>query len=217
MARKGMTQFEALNHYSAVIKTASTHPEIFSKLEEFGYDSVQLGKGKNLLENTVSAYDNSKKESMELKEASEKFKYIRDSIADTFSKHRRLAQVIYRGNVSVTNKLEIYKRNSRVYSEWLEHMIRFYDISIEDIEIQNGLKRFRIEIGDLQEMRDKIDEMIEQKRKCDIENSEKQSATQYKTKCFEELDLWMSDFNKVASIIFEDDPQILEALGRTVP
>ncbi|GEM_PF-6628816 len=216
MAKRGMTQFETLNHYTAVIKTASTHPKISTILDEHGYDSEQLSIGKQLIEATQNAYDNSKKEGIELREASDNFKFIRDIVSTKFTKHRKLAKVVFRGNVSVLNKLEIYKSVPRAYSMWLEHMIKFYDISINDIAIQNGLMRFRISITDLQEVRDSINEMVELKRKLDIEEGEKQSATQSKNESFEKLDLWMSDFEKVADIVFEDDIQMLEALGRTI-
>ena len=48
------------------------------------------------------------------------------------------------------------------------------------------------------------------------EKGESQDATKLKDTAFGELDDWMRDFYAVAKIALEDNPQLLESLGKFV-
>lgn len=48
------------------------------------------------------------------------------------------------------------------------------------------------------------------------EKGESQDATKIKDAAFAKTDDWMSEFYAVAKIGLEDNPQLLEALGKTV-
>lgn len=48
------------------------------------------------------------------------------------------------------------------------------------------------------------------------EKGESQDATKLKDTAFIELDDWMSEFYVVAKIALEDNPQLLESLGKFV-
>ncbi len=46
------------------------------------------------------------------------------------------------------------------------------------------------------------------------EVGESQDATQQKDAAFEKMDVWMQEFYGIADIALEDQPQLMEALGR---
>ena len=48
------------------------------------------------------------------------------------------------------------------------------------------------------------------------EKGESQDATKIKDEVFAKLDDWMSEFYAVAKIALEDNPQLLESLGKLV-
>ena len=48
------------------------------------------------------------------------------------------------------------------------------------------------------------------------EKGESQDATKLKDKAFGEIDEWMSEFYAVAKIALEENPQLLESLGKFV-
>jgi hypothetical protein len=49
-----------------------------------------------------------------------------------------------------------------------------------------------------------------------IEKGESQDSTKIKDAAFYKIDDWMSEFYAVAKIGLEDNPQLLEALGKIV-
>lgn len=49
-----------------------------------------------------------------------------------------------------------------------------------------------------------------------LKKGESQDATKLKDSAFGEIDDWMSEFYAVAKIALEDNPQLLESLGKFV-
>jgi len=61
-----------------------------------------------------------------------------------------------------------------------------------------------------------IDDLNDARAEYLREIGESQDATKAKNAAFSTIDDWMSEFYAIAEIGLEDNPQLLEALGKTV-
>ncbi len=76
-------------------------------MAEFGYDSAAISEGKGLYDESRKVYDFNKQEDDETSEAYADFKTTHESLADTYSLHRKKAKVIFRKEPEVLKKLEL--------------------------------------------------------------------------------------------------------------
>jgi len=93
---------------------------------------------------------------------------------------------------------------------WLEAVKKFYSIASTDSEIQSKLARLKVSAGDLTAANTMISDIEAARSEYLQEKGESQDAT------FAKIDDWMSEFYAVARIGLEDNPQLLEALGKVV-
>ena len=99
---------------------------------------------------------------------------------------------------------------------WLEAVKKFYSIASTDSEIQSKLARLKVSAGDLTAANTMISDIEAARSEYLQEKGESQDATKTKDAAFAKIDDWMSEFYAVARIGLEDNPQLLEALGKVV-
>jgi hypothetical protein len=112
--------------------------------------------------------------------------------------------------------LEISGSLPVAYVKWLETVRKFYNISVSNPDIQTSLSRLKITGDDLNAAQALIPEVEAARAAYLKEKGESQDATTIKDTAFVKLDDWMSEFYAVAKIAMEDNPQLLEALGKVV-
>ena len=104
----------------------------------------------------------------------------------------------------------------RTYIKWLEAAKKFYSVTSVDTTIQAKLARLKISVDDLTAANTLISELETARAVYLKEKGESQDATKGKDAAFAKIDDWMSEFYAVAKIGLEDNPQLLEALGKTI-
>ena len=104
----------------------------------------------------------------------------------------------------------------RTYIKWLEVVKKFYSVSISDTAIQSKIARLKINPEDLNAANDMISDLEAARALYLKEKGESQDSTKLKDAAFDKLDDWMSEFYAVAKIGLEDNPQLLESLGKVV-
>jgi chromosome segregation ATPase len=114
------------------------------------------------------------------------------------------------------DKLAISGAMPRTYIKWLEAAKKFYSVASTDTEIQSKLARLKISADDLTAANTAISDLESARAEYLKEKGESQDATKAKDSAFAKLDDWMSEFYAVARIGLEDNPQLLEALGKVV-
>ena len=82
--------------------------------------------------------------------------------------------------------------------------------------VQGKLSRLKISVDDLTAANTLISELETARAVYLKEKGESQDATKGKDAAFAKIDDWMSEFYAVAKIGLEDNPQLLEALGKTI-
>ena len=214
--KKNQTEAEALEQYRVSFENVEKQPEIATIMAEFGYDETLLTEGKTLLTKTRAAFDFNKKEDDETSEAYKNFTTLKENLATTYTLHRKKAKVIFRKESTTLNKLSLSGSLPTAYIKWLETVKKFYAVASADSDIQSKLVRLKITTEELNGTIEQISNLELARAEYLREKGESQDATKQKDKAFGEIDDWMSEFYAVAKIALEDNPQLLESLGKFV-
>ena len=198
------------------MENAETQPEISAIMTDLGYDSAVIAEGKALLTKTRTAYDANKTEDDETSAAYADFSNKKEQLEDTFNTHRKKAKVVFRNDSLTADKLAISGTMPRTYIKWLEATKKFYSVASTDTIVQSKLARLKISVDDLTTANSLITELEAARAAYLKEKGESQDATKAKDAAFSKIDDWMSEFYAVAKIGLEDNPQLLEALGKIV-
>lgn len=185
-------------------------------MTEFGYDTETIGQGKALLTETRQAYDANKTEDDETSEAYGTFSDLKAQLEETYSLHRKKAKVIFRNDSLTLDKLAVSGSLPKAYVKWLETAKKFYSVASTDTDLQNKLARLKITTDDLTAASTLISNLEAARADYLREKGESQDSTKIKDAAFVKIDDWMSEFYAVAKIALEDNPQLLESLGKLV-
>lgn len=215
-SRTKLTDASTLELYRVALENAETQSEIATIMAELGYDSTVIGEGKTLLADTRTAYDANKTEDDETSAAYAYFSSKKEQLEDTFNIHRKKAKVVFRNDSLTADKLAISGAMPRSYMKWLEAARKFYSVASTDTAIQGKLARLKISADDLTAANTLITDLEAARAVYLKEKGESQDSTKIKDATFAKIDDWMSEFYAVAKIGLEDNPQLLEALGKTV-
>nr|WP_321405427.1 hypothetical protein [uncultured Carboxylicivirga sp.] len=210
------SEADTLELYRVALENAETQSEIATVMAELGYDSAKITEGKTLLTETRSAYDFNKTEDDETSAASASFSDKKAELEKVFKLQRKKAKVIFRNDSLTADKLAISGEMPRTYIKWLEAAKKFYSVATTDTAIQTKLARLAITADSLAAANTLITELEAARAEYLKEVGESQDATKAKDAAFAKMDDWMSEFYAVARIGLEDNPQLLEALGKVV-
>ena len=214
--KRTLTEAEALEQYRVSFENVEKQTEIATIMAEFGYNQTLLTEGKLLLSKTREAFDFNKKEDDETSEAYNNFSTLKENLAKTYSLHRKKGKVIFRNEPTTLNKLALTGSLPTAYIKWLETVKKFYTVAMVDTEIQSKLARLKITPTELDNTLTLIMQLESARAEYLREKGESQDSTKLKDKVFGEIDDWMSEFYAVAKIALEDNPQLLESLGKFV-
>jgi hypothetical protein len=214
--RPKLSEAEALEQYRVALENAQNQSEIASIMAEFGYDTESIAQGKTLLDETRTAYDTNKTEDDETAESYQKWSELKDSLADRYALDRKKAKVVFRNDELTKDKLGVTGILPQAYVKWLETTKKFYSVALSDNDIQTKLGRLKITANYLTETNTMITDLEAARADYLREVGESQDATKIKDAAFVKMDDWMSEFYAVAKIALEDNPQLLESLGKLV-
>ena len=214
--KRTLSEAEVLEQYRVSFENVEKQSEIATIMAEFGYDETLLTEGKTLLTKTRAAFDFNKKEDDETSEAYKNFTTLKENLATTYTLHRKKAKVIFRKESTTLNKLSLSGSLPTAYIKWLETVKKFYAVASADSDIQSKLVRLKITTEELNGTIEQISNLELARAEYLREKGESQDATKLKDKAFGEIDDWMSEFYAVAKIALEENPQLLESLGKFV-
>jgi hypothetical protein len=215
-SRTKLTDAATLELYRVALENAETQTEIASIMSELGFDNEVLLQGKALLTQARQAYDLNKTEDDETSAAYADFSSKKEQLEDKYNMHRKKAKVVFRNDSLTADKLAISGTMPRTYIKWLEAAKKFYSVASTDTDIQSKLTRLKISADDLTAANTAISDLETARAEYLKEKGESQDATKAKDSAFAKIDDWMSEFYAVARIGLEDNPQLLEALGKVV-
>lgn len=214
--RPTKSEADVLELYRISLTNVVNQPEIAQIMAEFGYGQERIAVGKDLLEQTREVWVTNKEEDEEASLAYQAFSRAREDVAKVYNLHRKKAKVIFRDDSDNKERLGIDKSFSRAYAGWLEEIKKFYKAILGSQDIQNALAPLKVSAEQLAEAQTLVQTMEDARAVYLKEKGESQTATQRKDRAFSELDKWMRDFYDIAKISMEDEPQLLESLGKLV-
>ena len=214
--KRTLSEAGTLEQYRVALDNVENQSVIAGVMAEFGYNSEKINHGKALLAETRQKYDANKTEDDESGAAYQTFSSLKDNLADTYSLHRKKAKVVFRNDSLTMEKLAVTGSMPKAYTKWLETVRRFYSIASADTDIQAKLARLKVTPEDLTAGNAMINELESARAEYLREKGESQDATRIKDAAFAQMDDWMSEFYAVAKIALEDNPQLLESLGKLV-
>lgn len=104
----------------------------------------------------------------------------------------------------------------QAYIKWLETVKKFYHTANDSKPIQDKLKRLKISDVNITEALAHVAKIETARSEYLLEKGESQDSTKAKDQAISEIDDWMTEFYSVAKIALEDQPQLLEVLGKIV-
>ena len=129
-----------------------------------------------------------------------------------YKKHRKKAKAILRKQPEALKKLGLTNTTPNAYTNWIETVRTFY--STTDQAIMEQLATLKITAEDMTSGLTQIQKVEQARAEYLKEVGESEDATKQKDAAFAKLDDWMRDFYAIANIALEDQPQLMEALGR---
>ncbi|MCE4564110.1 hypothetical protein INQ51_07285 [Maribellus sp. CM-23] len=215
VANTKTSEVSSLEQWRVALENATQQPQIATLIGEMGYDSTVIEQGKNLLTETRTLYDANKTEDDETTEASEAFKNARTELSKIYTRHRKRARVVFLDEVVLLRRLALDTEVPRPYVKWLEAVKKFY-AEAADSEIQTRLALLKITPEEITAATDLIAVVEAARANYLREVGESQDATKIKDEAMNRMATWMSRFYSVARIALEDNPQLLEVLGKPV-
>lgn len=210
------SQTKILESATIALQNVESNPIIKPLMEALGYNTAKIDQGKALLNTAKTEFDTHQSLEDVRANAYKVFEDERKKIEVNYAKDRKKAKVIFRDNTLALKELGLTGTIPGSYIKWLEKTKLFYQTLHTQSDLLNQLAVVKITA---QEVTDAIaaSNQLESKRAKYIQaKGNAQNATKTKGKAFKALDKWMSDFYAIARIALEEEPQLLESLGKIV-
>ena len=201
--------------YAAITNALNSEP-ILETLSQWGYGKEELDRGMAYHDAAQEIHEQHAVEYAEQLEATDRKHERWQAAAKLYMRYLKLARVVFPDDRPVRTALGLDGARSQDVAGWLALARQFYTNALGDEAIMEALGRFNITREKLTEGLTLVDDLEAAHANQMKETGEAQQATQARQERFDALDRWMSDFLGVARVIFEDEPQTLEALGIVV-
>lgn len=204
---------EQLQWANTLIYNAQHHPSIQEKLAELGYKPENVAVGQTLLTDT-QVREQEQRSQYEKKLATTDALVVHlASLKAEFKEHYTLAKLAFRER-AVRKSLGLDKEQSSRRGEWIKQVVDFYTELLKNPKpmAKYGVNKAKLEQG-LAAAQSAQVLLIEQQQA----KGEAQRATQHKQQALQNLKRWCRDFQTIAEVALQDDPQLMEILGKTVP
>ncbi len=210
---KTQSEVQILENYRVALTNAVTQSEVSATLAVFGYTAEKIAIGNQLLDETTTAYNTTKKETNETVSARADFDNKTSQVETVYSLHRKKAKVVFRKDEVALKQLGLIGSNSQAYAKWLEEVKLFYSVLQSNKVLLSQLESLKVTAEEVNTAVTTIKELENARAIYLKEIGESQDATKAKDIAFAKLDDWMRDFYSVAKIAMEDKPQLLETMG----
>lgn len=211
------TNEEILQNAKVLFETIENNSTIAKNLDDYGYPTEEIAKGKALYQTAQTQYGNNRKETEEERIAYLNFKQKMDEVSKLYKEHRNKAKLIFKNNEEAKISLALKGSPAQAIVALLEEMTRFYKVLNEKEPLRNALQRVKI----TQEIITKQQSEIEATKRLytthSQEKNESEQATKDKNKAFTDLDKWTRELYQYAKYALAEQPQFLQIFGKIIP
>lgn len=205
---------EVLQWAHTLVHNAKNHTSIQAKLDTLGLKPENVTKGESLLVNTEKL-EQEQRTSYEKKLAATDA--LVTHLADLkvqFREHFTLAKLAFADQRPMRKSLGLHQGKASRRVEWVKQVTGFYQ---ELVRNPKPMAKYGVPKAKLEQMLASAQSamvlLIEQQQA----KGDAQRATQHKQQSLQELKQWCRNFQRIAEVALQDDPQLLEVLGKTVP
>ena len=216
MKAKKQTELQLLENCRLILNNFKEVPIIREKMSDLGYNDARMQHGAKLYENAMRLYEINKNETARHRVAYDKLAADFASLKKSYSRDRKIAKVALRNYPELWHYLSINGSSSRSNLKLISDMETFYTNAIDIPEIKSLLAKYKIDDTTCQLRLNDI-QLIKANR--DIYNKDKgqsQDATKNKNKAFHQMQFWINEFYANAKIALEDNPQLIETIGKSI-
>lgn len=138
----------------------------------------------------------------------------REAVRQQFSEHRQLAKLAFKGDRNTETQLKLDIRLKKDFKNWLTQATTFYD---KISQHQEGMARYGVTAEVLQLTQTRLQALVALYDQQTQRKAEAQNNTEQRNKAIKELDAEMREFYQIAKFALKDEPQLMEAIGMSVP
>ena len=191
----------------------SRKPEIASKINIYGADSVYIDKGEGLYNEVIHLTENQKKEQQEESLAYDNYYEAKSYSVMKFKINRKIIKMASRADKNLQDRLKVYARRERNIEEWIQQSIEFYNLVLNEPEFLTSIAKYGITSEKLNQEKQELDFLRSLRNEAMSEKGQSQEATRLRNNKMEELEDYCYELKTIATIALEDNSQLLEALG----
>lgn len=206
---------EELAAHHLALRNALDDDDMKNRLESYGYDAAKIGELRELCGETGKLYEDREIKKADKLAATDIYHAKHIEARGVYKKLRKLAKLIFEGRRDVYSKLEL-DGMERTYVEAQMQMKRFYNAVLSDPEILEGFARGKRTEDEFRKGLKLVEEAEKARAERELLNGEKDGLSEDFKKRRLKMREEMSKFWGIAKLATEDEPQLLEILGRTV-
>lgn len=214
--KNSKSQTEILESSRIALINVETNPIIQPLMEELGYNTTKVDEGISLLNEAKTQFNKNHTLEDTRAKAYKTFNDKKVQIETKYSKDRKKVKIVFKADILVLKELGVKGIIPKSYVKWLETVNQFYNTLNTQPDILSKLATLKITQQEVTEVLAELNE-LENLRAAYIQTKgNAQNETKTKNIAFKSLEKYMSDFFAVARIALENEPQLLEALGKLV-
>ena len=215
-AISGKSDEAKLGAYRNALENVNSQDQIAQALIKLGYEKPIIDVGRELLNETLKKYQLNQAENAERSMAFDQFKAFWIEMDKQYTYDRKRAKVIFRNEPGILQKLALVGSPPSSFEKWIQSVKIFYTELSNDKDLQQRVQRLKLSEEGIIKGKKNSEELEKARGNYMKEKGEAQDATQKKEEAFSKINEWMGEFYAVARIALEDNPQLLEALNKTV-
>lgn len=214
--KNSKSQTEILESSRIALINVETNPIIQPLMEELGYNTTKVDEGISLLNEAKTQFNKNNTLEDTRAKAYKAFNDKKVQIETKYSKDRKKVKIVFKADTLVLKELGVKGIIPKSYVKWLETVNQFYNTLNTQPDILSKLATLKVTQQEVTEVLAELNE-LENLRAAYIQaKGNAQNETKTKNIAFKSLEKYMSDFFAVARIALENEPQLLEALGKLV-
>ena len=197
-----------------LVHNAKNHAGIQAQLNTLGFRPEHVTRGEALLAHTETL-EREQRNCYEKKlAATDALRIHLAELKNRFREHVTLARLAFADQRPMRKSLGLDQARADRRVAWIKQVVGFYQ---ELVKNPRPMAKYGVTKAQLEQMLASAQSamvlLIEQQQA----KGEAQRSTRQKQQALQELKQWCRNFQTIAEVALQDEPQLLEVLGKTVP
>lgn len=205
-----MTNEEQVRRTKTAVEMVLQYAHLQKAMAAFGYDKKKMLEGKVHCEKVEWLDNLQKKEYGESYGAIDSLKLARTEARQVYMRHLEVARVALKDNRGASKSLQLSGTRKKAMFGWLEQARIFYT---NVAGVKETLAKYSLTEDELKQGQAMIEAVYQAHSTQRIEFGEAKRATYQRDQALNEMNNWMSNFNRVAKVALENDAEALELIG----